>query len=259
MRSSFAGLTALAVVALAVPAAVAKVAPPTHVAERVARTDAVVVGKVTSIDKGTVKVRDNDYAVAIVQVEDGISGVKGLTHVRVAFFPGENLRFPWLSLKVGQEACFFLTRDARGTVFLVNAYYDLIPKEQANFKDDVATAKKCARLLQDVDASLKAADAETRALTAAMLLTRYRYPTQSGRQEDIDAAQSKLILLALADADWSVQDYRAPVNPTILFNRLPDKEKFGWKPPAALGQFPAAAKAWLKDNAEKYRVQRFVN
>jgi hypothetical protein len=259
MRSVAGGVVAVVLLAVAVPAAAAKVIPPAPVADRVARSDAVVVGKVTSIDNKTVRVNETEYAVAVVQVEDAVLGAGKLTHVRVAFLPGENRRFPWLSLKIGQEACFFLRQVPKETFFATTYYFDVVPKDQANFKADLETAKKCARILQDADSSLKAGDVETRALAAAMLLTRYNTPTPSGKKEPVEAAQSKLILLALADADWRAEDFRAPVRPALLFNQLPDKEKFGWKQPADVNGFTAAAKAWLRDNAEKYRVQRYTN
>ncbi len=259
MKSSFRYVFAvLAGLALFVPAVLAKVAPPPPVPERVARAAAVVVGKVTSVENKSVQIDGNEYSIAIVQVEDCLYGAKGLTHVRVAYIAGENRRFPHLNLKVGQEACFFLNQQPKESFFVTRNYYDVLPKESGQFKQDVELARKCGKLLQDPDASLQAKDVESRALTAALLLTRYRTPT-SVKQEAIDAAQSKLILLALADADWSVEDYRAPINPQRLFTLLPEKEKFGWKQPADFKELPGAAKAWLKDNAEKYRIQRFVD
>src|SRR5262249_17926678 len=155
------------------------------------------------------------------QVEDGILGAKGLTHVRVAFYPGENRRFPQLNLKEGQESLFFLRQVPKETYFRTVMYFDVVPKTDALYKDNVEWAKKSAKVLQDAKASLQAKDNETRVLAASMLVSKYRNPEGStGKQEPIDAEESKLILLALADADWSVNDYRSPVNPQQIWFKL---------------------------------------
>ena len=67
MRSSVRRLSlALAAVAFAAPAAAGKVIAPAPVADRVARADAVVVGKVTAIDPKPVQFQGSEYAIAVV-------------------------------------------------------------------------------------------------------------------------------------------------------------------------------------------------
>ena len=77
------------------------------------------------------------------------------------------------------------------------------------------------------------------------------------KTEAVPAEESRLILRALADADWSGRAF-APLSPQGVFLRLGLTEKDGWKPPADLRNFPAAAQKWLKENAGKYRVRRYV-
>ena len=59
----------------------------------------------------------------------------------------------------------------------------------------------------DPMASLKSKDANERVLTAGMLIYRYRdcrkNPNGKAKEEPIDAAQSKLILTAIAEGDWN--------------------------------------------------------
>ena len=113
-------------------------------------------------------------------------------------------------------------------------------------------------------AVLKGKNADDRFLTAAMLIARYRTPRPGEtKTEAIDAEESKLILQALADADWTVKP--APgilglqtMNPQNIFYRLNLTPQDGWTQPTDVKDVPDAAKQWLKDNAEKYRIQRFV-
>ena len=48
------------------------------------------------------------------------------------------------------------------------------------------------------------------------------------------------------------------MNPQNYFFRLGLTEKEGWKQPQDAAAIPDAAKKWLKDNAEKYRIERYV-
>src|SRR5579884_2107004 len=102
------GLAALAAL-FVTPGLHAKVAAPPPLSVRVARASAVAVGTVVRIEDKPVTLPDGaEVRVAVVQVKTPLAGLKGLTHVRVAFRAGENRRFPHLNLKPGQEALFFL-------------------------------------------------------------------------------------------------------------------------------------------------------
>src|SRR5262249_24232054 len=100
-----------------------------------------------------------------------------------------------------------------------------------------------------------------RFLTAAVLLAKYR--TRKGpaeKAEPIDAEQSKLILKALASADWTPPKDFTQLSPLMVLGRLSLTEKDGWKPPP--GQDPKAyaayAQRWLADHAATYRIERYV-
>src|SRR5438270_9418304 len=96
MRSSFMRKISLAAAVLAlvaVPAAAMRIAPPSTM-QKVASSDAVVVGKVTGIDEKTIKAERfpgdkmmAEFRVATVKVEMPLLGVKGLTHIKVAWMP----------------------------------------------------------------------------------------------------------------------------------------------------------------------------
>ena len=123
---------------------------------------------------------------------------------------------------------------------------------------DEGTAKLLAKPMD----GLKSKDADERLLTAALLIARYRTPKAGQtRTESIDADESKLILQTLADADWTA---RAPkvgfqMNPQNLFFRLGVTPKDGWNQPKDFKKLQEEAKKWLKDNADKYRISRYVD
>ena len=81
-------------------------------------------------------------------------------------------------------------------------------------------------------------------------------------KEAIDAAESKLILTALLDADWAKKEQGlGAAGPMMVFNMLGLTRADGWEPPMMLGDpdgYTKAARAWLKQHATTYRIQRIV-
>jgi hypothetical protein len=277
-----AGFAGLALLLAALPAAAMMIAPA-PIPQRVAQADAVVVGKVTAIEDKLVEAtqvpgaKDKvEYHVAVIKIKDDLLGAKDLTHVRVGYIvpkevpaaPGGPIRlpirrYPTVKFEVDQEVCAFLKKHHEGNFYVAQAYFDVIDKKAPNFEKDVEQAKKCAKLLADPKASLKAKDADTRTLTAAMLVARYRgWRGPNAKTEPIDADQSQLILTALAEADWAKPFAPNTMAPQTAFNQLGLTDKDGWSWKSAPGQPPTAfqdaAKAWLKDNAATYRIQQFV-
>src|SRR6202011_3519418 len=132
----------------------------------------------------------------------------------------------------------------------------------SEFEKTATEMKRIGKLLNDSAAGLISKEAKDRTQTAVLLVARDRGRglfNPNKKQELIDAKESKLILEALADADWGKGeesiDQLTPANAFYLL-RLTDKD--GWFAPRDVNQFPAAAKKWLKDNADKYRIQKFV-
>ncbi len=212
--------------------------------ERVATAAAVVVGKVTGIEDKPVSAEafpgakeKSEFNVAIVKVQDDLLGAKGLTHIKIGFIkppegkpiirPG-GYRPP--QPQVDQEGCFFLTKHPTESFYLLQGFNSVINKTgNGNFAKEMERVKECAKLMADPKAGLKAKDADARALTAAMLVVRYSTP-QPGqtKREAIGAEESKQILMALADGDWTKKFSLADLPPSAAFGRLALTEKDGW-------------------------------
>jgi hypothetical protein len=251
---------------------------------RVALADCVVIGKVTAIEDKLVMAQANanspnleEHRVAVLKIDKGFGSAKGLTHVRIgATIPkppqpgvpqiaGIEMMHP-VNLAVGQEFCLILQPHHKETFFVAPRSYEAIRKQNnAGFDKEAALIERCFKLLENPDASLKAKDPEDRLLAAGMLLTRYKMTGRGVRAgeppqktEPIDAAQNKLILEALASADWTKRDPAAQISPAQVFGYLQLTDKDGWKQPQNFQEMPAVAQKWLKDHAATYRIQRFV-
>jgi hypothetical protein len=240
----------------------AKIAPPPSVVDRVAASSVVVVGKVTGFEKDTVKGKDGiEYKVAVVKVESALVGAKDLTHVKVGFVPSDGgpRRRPTLNLQVGTEGLFFLAQS--GDLLVARNYYDVIARlEHADFDKQLDLAKKAAVVAADPMVALKAKDQGDRLVAAAFLIRKYRNRLDgAAKTEPIPADESKLILQALAaEADWNRYDPYLNTQPVFLFNLLGVTAKDGFNRPMNFQEVPTAAKAWIKENADKYRIQRYV-
>jgi hypothetical protein len=192
-----------------------------------------------------------------------LRGDKGLKEVKVGFIPAGARRAAYFNLSVGEQACYFLTPHPIESFFVLPMYFDReVNRREADFARQVELVKRCSRLLNDPDAGLKAKDAEDRLLTAAMLIVRYRTrpPGSKGTTEPVPAEMSRRILETLAEARWDGDGSPAlaGMGPRELFFRLGLKAEDGWKTPGDLGAVAGAAKKWIKENAGKYRIQRFV-
>jgi hypothetical protein len=255
------------------------------VPDRVALADVIVGGEVTAIEEKTVMAKrfpgdaeKVEYKIALVRIADAIKAPKGLTHIRLGFVPPAPVpappppgvirpplrRFPQFNPTVGQEACFMLAKHSEADFHIVSMNFDVLDKKAGNFDKDVALIKRCTKLLDDANASLKSREAEERLVTASMLVTRYRTPrlgVQNPKSEPIAAEQSKLILQALAAADWSKREAITQLSPQVVLTRLNLTAKDGWTPPPFKDyqkEFPAYAQKWLKEHTDSYRIQRFV-
>jgi len=264
----------------------ALVVAPAPIPDRVALADVIVVGKITAIeDKGVMAARypasadKVEFKVALIQADQLLKGAK-VNRIRLGFVPpppppkpgapvigGGVYRFPQLNHAVGQEAIFFLTRHHEQDFYVANMYYEVIDKKNANFDKDLAEIKRCAALLEMPTESLQSKNADDRLATAAMLLARYKSikpgSKPNPKQEPIPAEESKQILEAIASGDWSVAG-RDPtrVSPLQLFYRLGLTPQDGWVQPKLKDpqkELPVLVQKWLKDNAAKYRIQKFVS
>jgi hypothetical protein len=260
------------------------IAPPS-LAQRVAQANTIVVGKVEKIEEKAVTAprfpgdkEKAEYQVAVIKIDDPILAAKGLTHVRVGFVPppmgrpGIGIRpRPTVTFTKDQEVLVFLNPHFEANFLEAPAYFDVIDKKgNPNFEKDLAEVKKYAKLLAAPKDGLTSKDKDERFTTAAMLVAQYRnrrVGVNEPKTEAVDAETSKLVLTALAEADWKANPGFNRLSPLMTFQQLGVSEKDGFTPPMQeiMGRkqidyqkLPEAAQQWLKENAGKYKVQRFV-
>ena len=256
---------------------------PAPVPERVATSEMIVAGKVTSIEEKTVKASSfpgNDdkveYVVAVVKVNEAILGAKGLTHIKVGFMapqggrPGGPIR-PGLrgqpKLEKDQEVLLFLSPHHSAEFQIIPAYFDMVDKSAPTYEKDIEAAKKCVKLLAEPEKGLKSKDAQERLETASILVAKYRNSKPSNKEpkeEAIDADLSKLIMNVLAEADWTPPKPgpgpSTDASPISVFGRLdisPETEK-SFKPPMDGNKYTEYIQTWVKDNKDTYRIKRLV-
>jgi hypothetical protein len=303
MRKFHIGGCLAGLILTAAPGAATIVNSRMPIAEMVGGADTILVGKVTAIQPTLTEAlpapnapHKEYYQIVEVAVQDKLQGARDLTRIKVGVQCFEfslprapRKRQPSVRLSVGDEACFFLQRHSSEKFYLAG-FGNVLSKKgplglNAKYKEELELTRKCVRLLGAPQKSLKSTKAEDRLLTAAMLIRKYRGPAplplldlkgqkkKSPPQEPISAEQSKLILNALAEADWSLakEPFPSLTHPANLFRRLGLTARDGWtlqqKPVGPLDakagfkahqEFTAAAKQWLKANAAKYRIQRIV-
>lgn len=134
--------------------------------------------------------------------------------------------------------------------------------------------KRYAAVLADPLKGLKSDKAADRAEAAAVALAKYRTPPEFAATVEevaIPAEESKLILAALAEGDWSERRrFDGPTATLSTFYYLRLTEKDGWKEPAlpqpkpgqppidfGIVQKEAFAK-WLAGSGKDYRIKKVV-
>lgn len=267
-------------------------------AQQVMTAEVVVIGKVAEIEKEPTKATQVpgatdkiDYQVAVVKISESVLGAKGLTNVRVGFLTapmGGNVKplppngggiqiqpaiarvpNPVITLTEGQEGCFFLTKHHDGDFYVLQQFGQPLDKKAADFDKQLDSVKKLVKVFEDPKAALKSKESADREFAACMLVQKYRQYPQSVKpnakvvQEPIDAEESKLILSTLAEMPWGKVDPNG-VGLQNTFYQLGLQPKDGWTQPKfqkgvdfnkVMGD---AVVKWMKENAEKYQIQRQV-
>jgi hypothetical protein len=266
------GLAAIALLPLTLPATAGSLpADALPLPNRLANAEVAVIGKVTAFEDKMVQApsfpgakNKVDFTIAVITVSDTLVAPKGTTTIRIGFVPPPPMVAvsppPFLPV-LGQEGCFFLTKHGDADFYLASGQLSFVDKKSPNFEKDVALLKRCTKILGDPSIALKGENAEDRFLAAAMLVARYTTrKSQTVKPEPIDAEQSKLILQALAGADWTPTNDYTKLTPLMVLHRLPLTDKDGWAPPPANDPkaYAAYAQQWVKEHAGSYRIQRFV-
>jgi hypothetical protein len=251
------------------------VAPPPG-PQKMAGMQVLAVGRVAALEDQDVEIGAGDnkqtWRIAVVQVSEGIKGVKDKQQIRVGFMIPQAPRpgVPRLSsgpyrgpqFQVGNEGLFMLQSHPQGKFLYAPIFYHFTSAESPNFKKEVADAQASVRIIQNPKEALTKGSAQDKLQAAAMLVQQYRSVNgPNPKQEPIDAETSKLILKALRDADWNQQPGRFnQTHPLNVMFQLGLTEKDGFNPS---GPTPAqtyqAAQQWLDSNMNTYRIQRFVS
>jgi hypothetical protein len=245
--------------------------------ERIALADLIVVGKVTSTNAEPVEALPLmpipgvtnlvPYRIVNITVDKPLMGARAVTRVRVGYVPVPDnrkpARFALGGLRRDQDGCFFLRKHPHEPFYVVSNSYEVVDKSDAKaYERELAELARCLRLLTDVQAGLRAQEADDRLLIASLLIYRYRTPRHvyrgKPRTEPVDADESKAILSILAEADWTVKDATSWRTPLSLFLRLGVTEQDGWQPPVQLSKVAPAAQRWLRKNAAVYCIQRYA-
>jgi hypothetical protein len=295
---------AVAVAALLAPADAAGLMiafqPP---AQRAINAETVVVGKVAAVAAQDVEVpspypgaKDKmKYRVATVKVTTGLSGAGKLAEVKVGFVPPPKVdpnakppvgrpirplpgRFGQPELKEGQELVLFLTKHPAGDFYVIPGMSPPIDLATDEGKQELEAVKKVAAVLADPMKGLKSDKPEVRAETAAAVVTKYRARPEFAADLDqvaIPADESKLLLAALADGEWS-NAFRPGVGraagptPMQAFYALGLTAQDGWVQPVVARPVPGQPQVdfgivlkdaflkWREGPGKDYVVKRLV-
>jgi hypothetical protein len=263
MRPSLIVKTGVALLAVALPVNAGQIpVDALPLPNRVMNADVVVFGKVTAIEDKTVAgPNKREYQIAVITVSDALRAPKDAKTIRLGFVvipPNVRINPQPFQAAVGMEGYFFLRNE--GDFYVANGGLGFVSKQSANFEKDSALIKRSAKIMEAPNNFLKAESAEDRFIAAAMLLNQYRGRRSiDAKTEPIDADQSKLILKALATAEWPTAADYTKLNPRWVIARLGLTDKDGWNPPVKDQKaFADYSQKWLTDHAETYRIQKFV-
>ncbi len=250
--------------------------------QKLVRADAVVVGKVTALEKEAVTATPNpgateklSYKVAVIKVETGLVGAANVTHIKVGFFPPPPANpavpvrpirggFQQVNLTEGMEGLFYLTKHHSGDFYTISPMLNPIDAKADDYKAQVAQATAGAAVLADPMKALKAEKAADRYSAATVLVQKYRAYPENGAAEQVkvSADESTLVLKALAEGNWT-PDPNAP-NGYQAFAQLGLTDKDGWKYPQVKPGEDVYAKtkeafvAWLAGAGKDYQISKWA-
>ncbi len=272
----FIGPVFLSLLTTAAPVA-ALVAPPPPIPARVARADCIVIGKIVALEKTEVAAfpyakapHKAHYRVAVLKVKTRLKGTKVPSTLRLGFRvpaspqPGGGIRPTGprfgTSFSVGQDGLFYLRKHYREPFYVAPGFYEFVPRTRPTFKQEVAFVRFTLKMEGHPAKGLESEDPQERLFAAALCIYRYRtYRGRSPRTEPIGARESRLILAALAEADWQATGL---ISPWALFSQLGLTKKDGWSFPAkgrSSEDYYRAAQDWLRKHGRTYRIRRVVD
>lgn len=247
-----------------------RVAAPPNPVQRALQAEVVIAGKVTSIEKEPVEIeaggQKTAYKVGVIKVESALVGAANTTHIKVGI-PAVSGRVR-VQLEENQEGLFFLTKHPSGQFHTFNWMTGPVPATDENYKAVTANVKKALAVIADPMKALKAEKAEDRSFAAIAIIIKNRsIPETNGKElglEKLPADESKLILKALTEANWTKFDPSLPP-PANAFYMLGLTTVDGWEAPKQ-GQpgtdfnetLRTAFAKWVEGAGKDYRINKFV-
>jgi hypothetical protein len=280
MKQTVMAVAALLACAAPTPAQRGGLAPPQPVPLRAVFSEVVVVGTLGKAEEKTIPATvflgakaKAEYRVLELKVEEGLRGAKKGDVLRFGFLvprPDRNGRVPRpdtpeaVTYRTGQGCLFFLRKHHDEGFYTPLEYGLPIDQKGKSYAADLKLTRRCLKLWADPKAGLRAKVAEDRLLTAGLLIHVYRH-YQAGKYgletEEIPAEECKLILRALAEADWEAKvrpGGSVEMTPRWLFFRLEIGFKDGWGPATGVDEINRSARKWVQDHADTYRIRRYA-
>jgi hypothetical protein len=290
LLGGLAAVAATVAVADRAPALRIALPAPMSTKAKTMQAEAVVVGKVTGIDKETVDLEPfpgagkQPHTVAHIKIETNVFGAKGVTHLKVAFvkpgdeggggpggpgggpirpgrpFPGQQQFVP----AEDQEGLFFLQKHPTSANHYVIPFGQTpVLSADAKYKGEVEAVKGLAAAFADPVKALTAEKEEDRIAHALAIAQKYRQyppnnPTGVTDETPIPADETKLLLKVLTDLDWT-KHADAPRLADALGLMpgnygIPRVKAGDGEEPLAVRQ--KALKAWVEKHGAKFEVKK---
>lgn len=184
-----------------------------------------------------------------------------------------------VALTAGTEGVFFLSQHHDGDFYILayNGMAAPLNKKDENFKKELESIKKVAKTIDDPVSALKAKELDDRYAAAMLILQRYNQSRTGGTaREAIPAEENKLIVALMQELPWQPKldqprtgsDPVPPSRSQLWYMINPNEQ--GFKQPVIKPAKPGdpqpdynkimddATATFLKDNAAKIKIKRFV-
>jgi hypothetical protein len=241
---------------------------------KAAHADIIVIGKVIKVLKEPVEAvpavgaKSNvPFTIYEIEVGESIKGDAKQKVVRIGQPAGKTGALSAVKVTVGQDGVFFLQKHPTADFYTLPMAGSFVSsKIKAIFTLELDEARKTLKVLADPSAALKVAEPERRLEAAYLLLTVYHTvpPKTDYKLEQIPAAEGKLLLKTLLEADWDFNKYKGDNfkhNPAKLFELLGISAKDGFQKPTQgilSPEYAAAAKKWLAKNGGTYSLSKVI-
>ncbi len=203
----------------------------------------------------------------------------GVAGVAIRIRPGGGRGLAPVALTAGTEGVFFLSQHHDGDFYILayNGMAAPLSKKDENFKKELEAVKKVAKTIDDPVSALKAKELDERYAAAMLILQRYNQSRTGGTaREAIPAEENKLLVALMMELPWQAKfdkprtgsDPVPPSRSQLWYMINPNEQ--GFKQPVIKPAKPGepqpdynkiledATTAFLKDNAEKIKIKRFV-